>query len=731
MLGGEQEGRKPKISDEEHRSRLPTLKVAEEGKALAVKSVGLNKVSNGEAHFTSEYEIDDLVVRRGMAFDLTITFEHEINVDTDTVTLQLSVGARPQESKGTLIRLKLDLKKLNKVMAVPSRWSAHVRSISKDVLEVAVQPPPDSIVGKYQVFVESYLTGNDDKGLRRYELEDEDIFVIFNPWCSDDLVFMEDPKEREEYVLNDHGRIWVGSAFSHCGRPWNFGQFDNPCLEAAVHLLDKAELGDSARSSPISIVRAISALANSNDDNGVLEGRWTEKYPKTCTVPWAWTGSVSILEQFMEHDKPVKYGQCWVFSGIITTLLRALGIPTRSVTNFESAHDTDASMTIDNHVDEDGEPMDWLNDSVWNFHVWNESWFKRLDLPDGYDGWQAHDATPQELSEGVMRCGPAPLKAIKEGHVWLNYDVPFIFSEVNGDKIHWRQDEEGEMKVVNIDGHAVGKFISTKAVGNNNRHDLTHDYKYSEGTADERKVVAFVNRFSKHSAANIYPKEVKADVIFDLKIAEDVNIGDDVTVTLTLKNASEEARPIWGRMTLMSGFYTGVTSKRLKGDHYDVQLEANEEKQVELTVTAKEYQNKLNPEASLQLYVAFYVTATKQHFVTSKSFTLVKPTLDITVPDEMKTGLEYQATVTFTNFLSVNLTNAAFHLEGASVATSAVHEFSKAIKPNETVTHNFFLKPRRAGEREIEATFSSDQLSGVDGSVKFEVKRNIEPMDTE
>ena len=33
--------------------------------------------------------------------------------------------------------------------------------------------------------------------------------------------------------------------------------------------------------------------------------------------------------------------------------------------------------------------------------MWNESWFKRLDLPDGYDGWQAHDATPQELSEGT------------------------------------------------------------------------------------------------------------------------------------------------------------------------------------------------------------------------------------------------------------------------------------------------------------------------------------------
>jgi hypothetical protein len=37
-----------------------------------------------------------------------------------------------------------------------------------------------------------------------------------------------------------------------------------------------------------------------------------------------------------------------------------------------------------------------------------------------------------------MRCGPAPLRAIKEGHVYLNYDVGFILSEVNGDKIVWQ-----------------------------------------------------------------------------------------------------------------------------------------------------------------------------------------------------------------------------------------------------------------------------------------------------
>ena len=40
---------------------------------------------------------------------------------------------------------------------------------------------------------------------------------------------------------------------------------------------------------------------------------------------------------------------------------------------------------------------------------------KRKDLPDGYDGWQAVDATPQEVSLGLYQTGPAPLTAIKNG----------------------------------------------------------------------------------------------------------------------------------------------------------------------------------------------------------------------------------------------------------------------------------------------------------------------------
>ena len=51
----------------------------------------------------------------------------------------------------------------------------------------------------------------------------------------------------------------------------------------------------------------------------MLTGRWTKEYPKNCTEPWAWNGSVAILEEFMKTKRAVRYGQCWVFSGLVTT----------------------------------------------------------------------------------------------------------------------------------------------------------------------------------------------------------------------------------------------------------------------------------------------------------------------------------------------------------------------------------------------------------------------------
>lgn len=69
---------------------------------------------------------------------------------------------------------------------------------------------------------------------------------------------------------------------------------------------------------------------------------------------------------------------------IYNAALRAIGIPARCITNFASAHDTNANVTVDMYYDEEsGDKMEETSDSVWNFHVWNEGWFERPDLPEG------------------------------------------------------------------------------------------------------------------------------------------------------------------------------------------------------------------------------------------------------------------------------------------------------------------------------------------------------------
>lgn len=57
---------------------------------------------------------------------------------------------------------------------------------------------------------------------------------------------------------------------------------------------------------------------NANDDSGVLLGNWSGNYI-SGTSPMDWIGSVMILQKYYKTKKPVRYGQCWVFAGVLNT----------------------------------------------------------------------------------------------------------------------------------------------------------------------------------------------------------------------------------------------------------------------------------------------------------------------------------------------------------------------------------------------------------------------------
>ena len=80
-----------------------------------------------------------------------------------------------------------------------------------------------------------------------------------------------------------------------------------------------------------------------------------------------------------------------------------------------------------------------------------------------------------------MQCGPASVKCIKEGEVYLGYDSGFIYSEVNGIRITWEVSHVNEYKIISMYSTEVGAKISTKAVNSSGRNDITLEYKYPEG----------------------------------------------------------------------------------------------------------------------------------------------------------------------------------------------------------------------------------------------------------
>ena len=77
------------------------------------------------------------------------------------------------------------------------------------------------------------------------------------------------------------------------------------------------------------------------------------------------------------------------------------------------------------------------------------------------------------------------MKAVKQGEVYLPYDTNFVFAEVNGDRVFWEVEENGQMKVIRVDKKCIGKMISTKSAGSDKRDDITHEYKHPEGKVEE------------------------------------------------------------------------------------------------------------------------------------------------------------------------------------------------------------------------------------------------------
>lgn len=669
--------------------------------------------SNKVDHHTDKYDSNNLIVRRGQSFYIQIDFNRPYDPRRDLFRVEYVIGRYPQENKGTYIPVPI-------VSELRSgKWGAKIIMRGDRFVRLSVQSSPECIVGKFRMYVAVWTP----YGILRTRRNPEtDTYILFNPWCEEDAVYLDDDKEKEEYVLNDIGVIFYGDSNNIRSRSWSYGQFEDGILDACLYMMDRAQMDLSGRGNPIKVSRVGSAMVNSKDDNGVLVGSWDNIYAYGIP-PSAWTGSIDILLEYKSSQNPVRYGQCWVFAGVFNTFLRCLGIPARVVTNYFSAHDNDANLQMDIFLEEDGNVNSRMTkDSVWNYHCWNEAWMTRPDLPVGFGGWQAVDSTPQENSDGMYRCGPASVQAIKHGHVCFQFDAPFVFAEVNSDLVYITAKKDGTQVVEAVDTTHVGKLIVTKEVGGDGMKDITETYKFQEGQKEERLALETALMYGVKKPLNTDGvAKSRSEVDMDFEV-ENAVLGTDFTLTITFQNNSPNSYTISAYLTGSITFYTGVSKEEFKNETFDMTLEPLSLKKKEVLVRASEYLGQLLEQASLHFFVTARVNDTGDILAKQKSTVLIVPKVIIKVRGTKMVGSDMVVTVEFTNPLKETLQNVWMRLDGPGV-TKPMRKMFREIRSNSTVQWEEVCRPWMSGRRKLMASMTSDSLRHVYGELDLQIQR--------
>lgn len=307
-----------------------------------------------------------LVVRRGQPFLLRLTLNRKFVEARDSMSFLFRLVGDEKASQGHGTLVGVGLRAAVDDLSEPHSWGSCIEAVQHDhTLIVLVKPAANAAVGEWLMDVDTQCDGIE--GIRSYR-QALPFYVLFNPWCRDDQVFMEgeffgggccilymltfylvlsaEQEDLEEYILADTTLIWRGSYNRLRPTVWKLGQFDEDVLDCSLLLIGKigkvytsyllfsndfailyyiphclylcSQLAPSYRGDPVKTARILAAIVNANDDNGALLGNWSTDF-SGGTPPTRWIGSTAIMQQFYKKQKPVKYAQCWVFSGVLST----------------------------------------------------------------------------------------------------------------------------------------------------------------------------------------------------------------------------------------------------------------------------------------------------------------------------------------------------------------------------------------------------------------------------
>lgn len=680
---------------------------------------------NAREHRTDRYEVvNNLppnraypVLRRGQNFFLAIKLANRNNVDLSRqpVLLVFNFGSNPVIGKSTRVALTVTGER-EFLQKDKSDWDVRVHNQEGNTLTLQVSVPPTALVGVWSYEIHH----SNDIFYGR-----EDIYILFNPYCSEDPVYIDNEQFRREYIHSETGKIYRGTARNPKSYKWVYGQFEANLLPITVLLLDRFTEGNrdvidySQRGSPVFVARALAQLMYSRNSGPFRESSSTGP-DTTAFNSFSYTGSQSVLDRFIENRlQPLETeGQSFLSSALYVTFCRALGIPCRSVTSYRVPVDK-TTLSVDQYWGSNDDDATG-NDLYKAYHSFNDVFFRRDDLiaATSYVGWQAVDP-----SNGGQ--GPAPSEAIRRGEIGLNFDIFHFYSLFNSQFRHYYLNTFPET-VVSDD---IGRLVITKKCDrdedDDDFEDVTQLYKKKDGNEEEKySVMNAMRGLGLRRGSTIVRQQDlltnrKDDLIVDW-LPNTASYGQNLQVTLSLQNVSNDIR------TLVVNFfarplYRGVVGRKIKQYRRQLTLQPLQRESLNLDLTLQDYQDRLDDDYLIRFYSSIYVKETNQFWAGDEDVTLSTPKVNIQTRAVAQVDNDYQISFSMVNPLSIPLTDCYLFYESVAF-TRPVYRRIKDIKPGEMLNLNEQLVPRKSGDSRIVAVFNSRQLRNVLGSKVITVR---------
>ncbi|KAM4684548.1 protein-glutamine gamma-glutamyltransferase 5-like [Amazona ochrocephala] len=700
-----------------------------EGKrVIELGEVDLNCPSNCQIHNTQFFGTDRQIIRRGQAFNFYARFQNrEWDDSVDKAIFTVETGLRPCESNETKCSFPMGR------CLDQTSWSSSYKVYQPKCININVFPPSNACIGRYILNMQITSCGH------TYQRCLGDFYVLFNPWCADDPVYMDNQAHREEYVLNEHGILYEGVHKHITSRPWHFGQFEDGILDICLKILDigasyhhGSDRDHCWRNDPVHVSMVVNHMISSHITSSIMKIPENNDYLKG-TKPFSWNGSVPILQQWYNgRCRPVRYGYCGSLASVMCTVMRCLGVPSRVVTSFCFPSSNENPLGINEIFDCTGKNL-CGKDKLWRYHCWNESWMARRDLKQCCGDWQCLDPTPLETGRGTACSGPTWVRSIREGELDLDYDGHHLFSRVNSNYVGWLSQNNTKRTKFFCDPWPCGQRLITKRVGSEQFEDITGAYKYELGSVKNKEAYyrayrriypGYCNASNCHIDRELSslknPFLSDSGINMRLKMANCPMYGEDVQLHWLLENLRNENKTLMFNLCAQIITYSGCPLDQFWKDSVTITLGPREVKTIPVCISYNQYGPYLCDHNIIKV-VAVSDPECGEVLMVSRDIVINRPPVIVKLLNQPRLKVPCTAEISFCNPLQEDMKNCVMTLEGCGLFKEPMTIDLGTLASNQQARTIVEFTPYRLGSHRLLANLGCHKFAYCKGCTKAEV----------